>query len=438
MIKNHKIPTILGIIVLLVGTFAGVFFLSMTQVFKIGADAPSVPKDVRVSNISDSVATISWTTDKEASGFISWGESQSNTSVVEKEDENDQKFFVHSVDISGLKPSTSYFYKINSNGTTYDNNGIAWNFKTGPSLALNTGSQTVSGQVIDASGQPVIRAIVYASVQGYLMSTLTSNSGNYVFQLGNVRTPDLLSLIKIDNTQTLIEISVIDGPSGVASAQVFPQSGNPVPSIILGQIYDFRNNPPNSTDQNPNANLNLPNTSQDSKFQIPDSVAIPSASSVILESLSQGEVVTSDKPEFFGKGPKGETITITVHSENPVTDTVKIPNSGSWSWSVPSNLAPGNHTITINWIDATGITRSLTRDFVVQAGELPAFVATPSQTLKPSTTATATATIKPSPTATATAMPVPVTGNLTPTLLLSIMGIAVLIFSGVIWKTAEN
>lgn len=73
MIKKNKIPTILGIVLLLAGVFAGVFFLNVRQIFNLGATATNQPKNVRVSNIGDVGATLSWTTDVKTSDFISWG-----------------------------------------------------------------------------------------------------------------------------------------------------------------------------------------------------------------------------------------------------------------------------------------------------------------------------------------------------------------------------
>jgi len=446
MIKTNKIPTILGIIILLVGTFAGVFFLNMTQVFRIGADALATPKNIRIGNITDTSATISWSTDKETAAFITWGDSASNIQKIENETANNQKFFNHTIDITGLKANTPYFFKINSDGTSYDNGNIPWQFTTGAALAVNQASMPVSGSVMTTSGQPSSHAIVYLTVGGYLMSTLTSSSGNFVFQLGSVRKPDLQSYLTVDPAQTLLEISVVGGPGETASANIFPQSARPIPTIVFGQVYDFRNLTANGDGQSPNADLNLPNNATvSSKFNVATTSGTPAPTSVILESLTEGEVITSTQPQFFGKGPSGESITITVHSQDPVTQTVQIPKTGSWSWSVPTNLAPGAHTITVSWVDSTGITRLLTRDFVVQAGELPSFqasgsAATPTASATPiaSGAATPKPTLTPKPTATATAKPVPVTGDLTPTLLLFMMGIAVSVFSFAIWKLAEN
>jgi len=443
MIKKNKIPTILGVMILVAGTFLGVFYLNMTQVFKIGASPQTTPKDIRTSNLTDNSVTINWVTDGETTDFLNWGTSSGGLDKIAKEDSTNAKYFTHSITLSGLNASTTYFFKINSNGTSYDNNGIPWKFTTGMALDANKNSMPISGSVITASGQPEPRALVYMNVNGYLLSTLTSDTGNFVFQLGNVRTSDLRAFAVIEPAKTLLEISINAGPDGVASAQIFPQSAQPIPPMILGQVYDFRNLPPSTSGGNPNVNLQLPESSTpESKFNTASSSGSVKPTSVILENITEGEVVTSTNPQFFGKGPGGETITISVHSEVPITQTIQIPSSGSWSWTPPTNLAPGAHTITISWVDSTGITRSLTRDFIVAAGEVPAFTAstsgsspTPTPTLLAS--ATPRAILSPTPTATQTAQPVPVTGELTPTLLLSIMGIAVTAFGFVIWKLAE-
>lgn len=459
MIKKSTIPTILGIIVLLAGTFLGVFYLNMTQIFRIGASPETSPKDVRVSNIADNTITISWTTGGLTSDFLTWGETQNSTPNVVKEDISNSKYFTHSITVNGLAASTSYFYKINSNGTTYDNNGIPWQFTTGPALNINTSSFPISGSVITASGTPEKRALVYLNVGGYLQSTLTSDTGNFVLQLGQVRTPDLQNYATIDPAKTLLEISVDAGGDGTSTAQIFPQSAQPVPPMVLGQVYDLRSLQPTQGGQNPSVNLQLPEgATAESKFNTATGSGSSKPVSVILENITEGEVITTTEPQFFGKGPEGTAITITVNSEVPITGTVQIPSNGSWSWTPPAGLTPGPHSITITWKDVTGITRSLTRNFIVQAGEVPAFTAsqsatptatptviptaTPISTPRPTTTPTPTPspTISPtlSPTASPTTAPVPVTGNLTPTLLLSIMGVLVLIFSFSVWKTAKD
>ena len=427
-------------IILIAGTFFGVFLLNSKQFFRLGASSDTQPKDVRVSNIDEGGFTISWTTDKAVASFLVWGESASSTDKVQKEDIQDSKFFTHSITLSGLKPATTYYYKINSDSVTFDNNGVPWQAGTGPAIGVNNNSQIVSGTVTNASGSPAQKALVYADIGGYLLSTTTSGAGNFVIQLGATRTQDLGSYLDINPGQTLIQISVQAPPDRPASAQIYPQSANPMPPLILGKVSDFRSLPANASGGNPNAQLNLPaNASSESKFNVPSNLQTPAPTTVILDNLTEGETVSTTKPQFMGKGPIGTALTIEIHSQDPITQNVQVGSTGNWSFTPSSDLTPGSHTITVLWKDATGITRSLSRTFVVQAAEIPAFTASQSGSTA-SPTPPATPPVSPTPTSTlsATLAPVPVTGSLTPTILLSIMGIAVIAFSFFVWKMSES
>lgn len=459
MIKKNKIPTILGILLLFGGVFAGVFLLKKDQVFKIGAGPTITPKNVRVSNLTDTSATVSWITDDQTAGFISYGTSQ-NTGTVINETENDEKFSTHSITLTGLSPNSDYFFKINSEGSTFDNNGVPWQFTTGSSLPISQTAIPVSGTVISASSDVIKRAIVYITINGYAISTLTSESGTFVLQLGSTRTTDLLSYAQIDSAKTLLEVSAVAPGGEVATAKIFPQAANPIPALIIGRDQDFRNLKPSLNGENPSADLNLPESATtESKLDVSGEKIIQTKS-VTLESISEGEVVTSEKPEFFGEGPVGTEVSITVNSENQISGTSKVSTAGLWNWSPPTNLAPGSHSVTISWVDTSGIKRTLTRNFVVQAGELPAFVATPSATPKSTPTSTPARTPTPTPkptslptsTPSATNVPTPVpsktpssvetslpqSGSLTPTILLFMMGLVILSFSFYTWKMSNK
>jgi hypothetical protein len=455
MIKRNKIPTIIGILILLGGVFAGVILLKNNQIFKIGASPGFTPKDVRVAGISDSSATVSWITEDQTVDFISYGTNQ-RTGMVINETEGSEKFSTHSITITGLSPETNYYFKINSNGTSFDNNGVPWQFITGKTLGMGQVNIPVSGSVITASGDPAKRSIVYVTVNGYTVSTLTSDEGTFVLQLGAARTPDLSSYAKIDPAQTLLEVSVTNETGDTATAKIFPQSANPIPPLILGQDQDFRSLQPATNGQNPNADLNLPETAtQGSKLNVGGQAVAPSKN-VTLDSVDEGEVITSDKPEFFGEGPGGAEITISIQSDTELTGTTTVSSNGSWKWSPSANLSPGAHTITISWVDTAGITRTLTRSFIVQAGELPSFESTPSATPTPTPKASTTPTptslptttpaaaasstprITPTPTPKASPSELPTSGSLTPTILLSMIGLVVLVFSFYTWKLSRG
>jgi len=429
--NKKKIPMIIGLFILMAGLALGVSLISYRQVFKIGASGETSPKDVRISNVSGSSFTISWTTDKATTGAVKYGLKESSLGNIEKE-EVEIESFTHLSKLTGLKANTTYFFKVISGGKDYDNNGVLWQVKTGLPIAEPEQNIIISGNILTPTGNPAVNAIVYISVGGNLLSTLTSQNGSWLIPVSYARTTDLSSYVEINPATTLLEITVQGGQGEIATAQIYPQSANPTPAMILGQVYDFKNNPPSETSDLPGASLEAPEgKSQQSGFNIPSQIATPSAQSVTLESIDEGETVNTITPEFFGQGPANTNLTITVESDPVTTDGVQIPQSGEWKWTPPQGLSEGSHKITITWKDVQGITRSLVRNFVVQASEGPAYEATPSATLKASPSASPTA----SPSA--TLPPVPDAGVLTPTLILSIMSIGVIAFSFFLWKKAE-
>ncbi len=419
--NKSKIPTIVGIIILIVGLALGVALLQYRQVFRLGAASGAMPKDVRVANISDSSLSISWLTENQTQGLVKWGNSESsliNTNL----DEIGTQSFTHIVTLQNLTPNTSYFFKINSGGDDFDNSGSPWQIKTSSTPSPAGNLNVVSGSVVTPSGTPSKNSLVYVSASGILFSTLTSAAGTWVLPLP----------VNVDPARTLLEVSISAGPDGVSSTQIYPQSANPIPQMVLGQVYDFKNLPPAPAGGVTNASIGLSNEGTgSSRFNIPQGGGAQ-ATTVTLDSTKTGEVVTTTKPEFFGTGPKGTKLSIKLESLVPVSASIAIPSSGEWKWSPPANLSPGAHTITLSWTDASGVVRTLTRSFVVQASEGPAFVSTPSATptFKPS--ATPAPTIK--PTATPTAPPTPATGSLTPTLLLFIMGLSTISFGILLWR----
>lgn len=426
--KKAKIPTIIGIIILILSLATGVILVQNNQLFKLGAEGQNSPKDVRISNITSDSFSVTWITDTQTTGFIKYGDSVGNITNT-KTEESSSPGYTHLVNVSGLNIQTNYFFKINSAGVDFDNNGVTWQGQTG--TAVESGQPVlISGNVLLATGTPAKNAIVYITVSDKLFSALTSQNGSWIISLPS----------SIDKANSLLEISVLSGQGETSTAQIYSKSASPVPTMILGQTHDFKNLPPSGSADIPQASLGVPDVGTPSSgFNIPESTSTPSAKTVTLKSISNNEIVTSVKPEFFGEGPAGVKIQIVIESD-PITDNVTIASSGEWSWEIPKDLPEGPHTITITWKDAGGILRTLTRNFVVQASEGPAFVSTPSAspsikpTASPSGTPKATITSTPTATSSGTPLPQPISGSLTPTILLSIMGIGVVALSFLLWK----
>lgn len=459
--KNRKIPTILGILILVIGIAAGVYLVQNRQIFRLQASPEITPKDIRQTNISDSSFTVSWTTDKKVNGFITWSENDSNLDKTATQSQ-DGELNIHTVTVHGLAANSTYFYKINSGGEEFDNEGIPWQISTGPQLPVPTESIVISGKIITQEGTPADSAVVYASAGGSsLLSTTTSDNGSWVIPISLARTQNLSTYVDIDESNTVVEIFVQAAPLGVSSAQIYPASAKPAPDIVIGETHDFKNLQPEVDEDVPDASVELPsNATESSKFSIPNGVAETTAEAVVIESVSEGEVINTTEPDFFGEGPPGTEITITVESE-PQTSLITVDEDGSWSWNPQNELEEGIHKVTLSWRDSSGILRTLTRSFIVSAQEGPAFVATPSAsptptaiaptntpTPTPSPTTTGalsgtpsptitptpspTRTPSPRPTSTATDSALPDAGVSAPTILLAIIGIALVSFGAFI------
>lgn len=437
MKKKLKLPTILGVIILVFGIVAGVTLINSRQVFKIGANVDAVPKNVRVSNITDSSATVTWTTDIKSKGFVKWGKSELSLSKVALEDESEPSL-VHSANIIGIDQGSTIFLKINSDSKDYDNQGLAWQATTTNAKVGSTENQIASGTVLNSDGSTPAKAIVYLSINGTVVSAITSNEGNFVIPISNY--------IGSISESTAIEITVQGGTAGTTQAVIYPKSIKFIPAMILGRSYDFRTAVENTTTQLPESSLTVPESVEvSSRFEVTRSnEEKETVSTLSIESIDEGEIITTVDPEFFGSAPQGAQIEIQVESELQ-TGTVNADSKGKWSWNPPNDLEAGEHKLTVKWRDASGILRTITRTFIVSASEGPAFESTPSATPLNSTTPKATATSVSTSSATplssktpaATAMPTPETGSLLPTMGLFLMGIGILLSSVFVYKKSN-
>ncbi len=450
--NKSKIPTILGITILLLGSVAGIIATQYKSIFRLGATADLAPQDVRITNISDSVITVNWVTDRPTIGAILWGETPSLGKTTTEEDQEPES--IHTITLSPLLANANYYFKISSGGETFDNGGISWQTKTGPAITANQTSKVIAGSVLTQSGQPGAGLLVYLSGSTLSpLSTKTSPSGGFIIPVGNARNQSLSALSDLTNDNSL-EIFVQGGASGITTAKITIKSSNPVPPMTIGQTYDFRNAIAQE-DSNfpPEASLDLPTDSkteeQTSSFKIPIKTTSPNQKNVTLKSTKEGEIVTTQKPQFFGDAPPNIKITVTVESD-PVTETITADTGGSWKWNPPTTLEEGSHKLTVSWRDAQGILRTITRNFVVSAQEGPSFESSssgtttpkpsPSPTIKPTASPVASSTPSSSPRVSipSTESAIPIAGHGTPAVLLSLVGMALLVFGIFLAKNSLN
>ncbi|KKR91975.1 MAG: hypothetical protein UU42_C0006G0014 [Candidatus Woesebacteria bacterium GW2011_GWA1_41_13b] len=419
--RELTIPTILGIVVTIGGLIAGVFLLNAPLRSLVGASPEETPTDVKITNTSDVSFVVSWTTAKSTSGYIQYGEG-GNPELVVSDDRDQERgeignYFTHLVTVRGLKASTDYVFRIGSGRSLYDQEGQLYAVTTGVTLRTPPGADVAYGQVVTSSGDPVDGALVYLVMPGTVpQAAITKPSGSWVIPVSTARTTDLTSFAAYDPVGGQVSILIQAGTLGAANVTTTMANTKPVPEITLGQTVNLTQGP-------------IATPAAGSKLT---GAASETGEMLVILTPKSGEKVNSAQPEIMGKAPAGAEVVIVIHSTTEISQTVTADENGDWSYSVPRDLEPGTHTVTITAL-VNGVKKTVQKSFVVEAAgtsNAPARVATPAATLKP--------TPKPTPRVAypSTESGTPESGNLTPTLLLLILGSGLVLTGAFAYKKA--
>lgn len=228
-----KIPTLLGIGILLVGLFGGVFLVSQNQlvIFQTKAVKSVEPQKITLTNLSGNSASIYWQTSEESPGFIEAGTTPSlGLTFADVRDQGaPQPHKIHFVTLSNLAPNTVYYYKIVSGSTSYPT-GKPSTFET-PTAIKTTTTPPLIGQVVDTNLQPIDEALISLNIPGASnLTTVTKISGNFILPL-----TDLYNLVP--NTSASLIVFNEEKSSKVNLKLPYPQTT--LPQIILGQDIDL-------------------------------------------------------------------------------------------------------------------------------------------------------------------------------------------------------
>ena len=410
-IWNKKIPTLLGIFVIILSIVFTTFLVKGGNLFQISAGPGSEPKNIQISNISDTSFTVSYTTDESVIGTITYGISPATLDQIVLDDRDQvtqsvNKYKAHSITVNSFKPSTDYYFSITSETDVVLNNNEPFTVKTGDTISANPPSQLpLTGKVISPDSSQLTEGLVYVSINGaQKISTYLKNDGNYTLPLNNLRNDSLNGYFEL-NENTIINIEVTSGELS-SFISVLPDQISPVPVITLSKNYDF-----SSTDNESSPSGGL----QDEKLPILDSGI--RTKDVTISNPETNEAFTDDQPRFNGTAVPNEVVEIEIHSDENIKTQVTADAIGRWNFRPDKPLSPGEHTITITTKDKNGLIKTITEKFTVYAqGSQVNQSATPSGTLTP--TKTPTPTVKPTSSPTKTPTPTNKPSS-SPTLVLS-------------------
>lgn len=400
---NKRMPTLFAFILLL-GSIWATSFLIQKGIITIGRASPeTTPENIKISNITDSSFTVSFTTADKAIAAINFGETEDLGSIVydvrDKPGEKQTAFYSHYINIPNLKPNRKYFFSIISEGDSFLNDGKNYSVSTGSKIESSPPEQNpVYGKIVLPEGSSADDTLIYLTTDGnQTISALSKNTGEYIIPLNSIRNSSLDAYASFSaNSVINLEIARQSLKSNIRAAY---KKDNAIPTITLSKNYDFIENTVTQNEEVATASsiLKTPETNASNK-------------SVEILSPKENDTLTDQKPAFRGTALPGSKVKITIHSSNNIQTEVTADNSGNWTYRPNTSLAPGEHTVTIETTDAFGIVKKITQSFTVFAsGTQVTEAATPSAT--PTTLPTST----PIPTPTTTTATTP-TIALSPTL----------------------
>ena len=182
ILEKFRFPTILGLSVLMVGLVAGVYLTMQNQVLTSRAASENSPRDITITNIEASSATISWQTTSPSPGFITFINGSANQTVIDDRDKvTPSARSPHHVTLANLSPETTYQFKVVSGKFQT----APQEFQTGKQQTPN-GFKPIIGSVLDGEN-PLIGGIVYLQINNVILeSSVVKNLGNFIIPLSNL------------------------------------------------------------------------------------------------------------------------------------------------------------------------------------------------------------------------------------------------------------
>ena len=406
-IWNKRLPTIVGSLFLIISLIT-IGWLSKNAIFFGSRAAVSnIPRNVQISNITDTTFTVSYITDDKVLGTVHYGTDQILTNV--SLDDRDQQLgkttphWVHYVTVKALAPSTTYHFVITSADTNFPKDAAPYTITTASvKAAPPSQQQPLHGSIIRDDGSIPMEALAYVSSDtSQLISVLVSVDGSYTIPLATLRTKNLTDFVSLQPT-TPLHLLLID-PKMQSEVSLLPSQANPIPQVILSKNYDFT---VNTTPLSPS-----PTASEAATISgFPTTQGATSTVPQILSPEKEAKL-TDQQPLFKGKAVPHATVEITIQSTQEITTTIQADSTGNWQYRPTVALTPGQHMITMKTRDSSGGFKTITRAFTVfaQGSQFtePSISPSVTGTPAPSASATPTPTKKPFSTPTKTPTPTP-------------------------------
>jgi hypothetical protein len=412
-IFNIRIPSIVGIVLLLIGVGATSYLVDQGVILEGRATPDKEPKNIAITNVTPTSFSVLYTTQEPVPGSLQYGTDEESTEVAM--DDRDQQtgqtneYTTHHITVKNLNPNTTYYFSILSGDTVYLNDEEPYEIKTAPELSGSPPARSpIKGSVLFPDETEKEDLLVLLNSDGLQpLSAVVEQDGSYELPASTLRKEDLSTYASLVSAAVLsLQVLSHDDESSI---RVLYSNTDPVPLVTFGQAYDF------TISTQPIASMNE-EASGSAEVSFPETDESSDGDPVIqILTPEEKETFTDQQPLFTGTALPGEEIEVIIHSEGPVEAVITADTQGEWKFRPETPLEPGQHTVTIKTRDVSGTLREFTRSFTVFAQGSQFIEPSVSPTKKPSPTLAA-ATPTEAPVNRTPATPTPEEVEATPTL----------------------
>src|SRR3989344_3638334 len=255
---EKRIPTILGLGVLVAGLVGGVLLVTTNQIFKTRASSSDTPKSIALANLSEAGASIYWQTEQPTTGFIQAGPSAALG--LKFRDERDiqapEPHQLHFITLNNLTPNTIYYYKIGSGGLTYPP-GEPFSFRTPADKTAPSNLPPLIGTIMDSDSQPVTEAIITLELpEAQSLAAITKVAGNFILPLTEIRNRDMAENLTFPESGLSGKLTIFNQTKLSSVIIKLPFAATTLPQITLGQDLDLSSPPASPSATNARYDLN--------------------------------------------------------------------------------------------------------------------------------------------------------------------------------------
>ena len=237
MKKEFKIPSILGLLFLVLGTAASVFLLRQNSNQTTQASGSCDPGAIQVSNITDKSCDLSFVTSNSCQSVLSINNRLINDARASSVTDT-LSAKTHYFQIDNLTPDTEYTYSLTNSGNIYTN--ASYKIKTAKKIQTSIPTSNLAwGKIYKNDLKPASLAIIYINIPGSsLLSSFVTSNGNWNISLANSLDENKSNwFTPVPNTDE--DITVISDESQPVILTGNTSNNNPVPDIIIGQTISL-------------------------------------------------------------------------------------------------------------------------------------------------------------------------------------------------------